>query len=126
MKSFIFSTCFFALVLSGVIFYQICLEQRSDEINAITREIEDNVFNNDNAKADKNINNLGKKFVKMQNWIMAFEDHDQILIMAQNIESMKSYCKNGSYDEILTELYKFRYLLNYSVQSVKPTIENIL
>ncbi|MBQ2897389.1 MAG: DUF4363 family protein [Clostridia bacterium] len=126
MKSFIFSTCFFALMLSGIIFYHISLEHKADKINTITKEIESSILNRDVEKVDKKIEDLSNKFSEMQNWIMAFEDHDQILTMAQCVEGMKSYCEYFNANEILTELYKFRFLLNYSVQSVKPTIKNIL
>ncbi len=126
MKSFVFSGCFFVLILSGIILYQMNLTAKSDDIITLTQEIEKNIFAEDKEKTKDGINKLSESFSEMQNWIMAFEDHEEILTMSRCVESMKIYSDFFNKEELLNQLYNFRFLLNYSVKSVVPTIENVL
>jgi len=126
MKSFAFSTFIFGFMLFGIIFYQFALEKKSNEINLIADKIEESVSANMKEDSRKQIDALSEKFSEVKEWIMAFEDHEQISLMAQCVESMKANCEYYDNNGLLTELLKFRYLLNYSVESVKPTINNIL
>lgn len=125
MKSFIISIAFFIVVLSGVIMYQFVLEKKADEINKITYQIQQSAENADIKLYQKSTNDLNKSFEKVKNWLMAFEDHEQILEMAQCIQELEAYDKMYQDPIVMISLNKFRYLLNYSVESVKPTLENI-
>ena len=125
MKSFLISTSIFIIVLIGIIFYQVILEKKSEEINMITIEIQKSAEVCDQEQFDKATKKLSEKFEEVKNWLMAFEDHEQILEMAKCIEEIKAY--NNAVDDpaVMLGLNKFRYLLNYSVESLKPTFENI-
>ena len=125
MKSFIISVTFFVVVLSGVIFYQFRLESKAQEINQLTFEIEKCTKNQDKEKLKETTKKLSDNFDEVQNWLMAFEDHAQILEIAQCIEEIKAYSDQAGDAVVISSLNKFRYLLNYSVESVKPTLENI-
>ena len=125
MKSFLISTMFFLLVLLGVIFYQFAIEKKAEEINATTFEIQKSVEIQDEEKFKKTTKQLSECFDEVKNWLMAFEDHEQILEMAQCIQEIEAYSSDVTDPSVMVGLNKFRYLLNYSVDSVKPTLENI-
>lgn len=125
MKSFIISVLFFVVVLFGVVFYQFALEKRAEEINQITFDIQKCAENNDAESFKNTTEELSRNFEKVKNWLMAFEDHEQILEMAQCIQEIKAYSEAVDDPAVMIGLNKFRYLLNYSVESLKPTLENI-
>lgn len=125
MKSFFISITFFAIVLLGIIFYQFALEKKSEEINLITMEIKKSVEDADKESFRRSTKELSESFEEVKNWLMAFEDHNQILEMAQCIQEMNAYGNNLNDPIVMVGLNKFLYLLNYSVESVKPTLENI-
>lgn len=125
MKSFFISITFFAVVLLGIIFYQFALEKKSEEINLITMEIKKSVEDADKESFRRSTKELSESFEEVKNWLMAFEDHNQILEMAQCIQEMNAYGNNLNDPIVMVGLNKFLYLLNYSVESVKPTLENI-
>ena len=125
MKSFLISISYFTVVLLGVIFYQVILEKKAEEINRIIIEIQQSAEKSDKQKFNKATEKLSKNFDEVKNWLMAFEEHEQILEMAQCIEEIKAYSNFMDDPVVMLGLNKFRYLLNYSVESVKPTLENI-
>ncbi len=125
MKSFIISISFFCFVLVGVIFYQFILEKKAEEIYQITFEIQKYAETYDKEKLKQTTKKLSDNFEEVKNWLMAFEDHDQILEMAQCIQEIKAYGEEVGDPVVMSSLNKFRYLLNYSVEGVKPTLENI-
>ena len=125
MKSFIISTIFFVFVLFGIVCYQFIIEKKAEEITAITYEIQRSAENKDLEKFSTATDKLSDYFEEVKTWLMAFEDHDQILQMAQCIQEIKAYKNYVEEPVIMVGLNKFRYLLNYSVDSVKPTLENI-
>jgi len=126
MKSFFISIAFFILILTGIVSYQVILEKKADEINSITLEIQQSAELSDKDRYAEATEKLSKNFEEVKNWLMAFEDHEQILEMAQCIQELKGYKERIDESVVMIGLNKFRYLLNYSVESVKPTLENIL
>ena len=125
MKSFLISTTFFLIVLFGIIFYQFAIVKKAEKINTITVEIENSIYDKNNEKFNEATEKLSDYFEEVKNWLMAFEDHEQILQMAQCIQEIKAYESSIDGPTVMMGLNKFRYLLNYSVESVKPTLENI-
>lgn len=125
MKSFLISLIFFVIVLSGIFFYQYAIGKKAEEINLITVEIQKSVDASDEEKFNETTKKLSDSFEDVKNWLMAFEDHEQILEMAQCIQELKAYKNDINDPAVLIGLNKFKYLLNYSVESVKPTMENI-
>lgn len=125
MKSFIISTIFFLIVLFGIVCYQFVIEKKAEEITAITYEIQQSAESSDKEKFSIATEKLSNYFEEVKNWLMAFEDHEQILQMAQCIQEIKAYKNRVEDPVVMIGLNKFRYLLSYSVDSVKPTFENI-
>jgi len=83
MKSFFISIAFFILILTGIVSYQVILEKKADEINSITLEIQQSAELSDKDRYAEATEKLSKNFEEVKNWLMAFEDHEQILEMAQ-------------------------------------------
>ena len=125
MKSFLISISFFAVILFGIIIYQVILEDKAKEINRITYEIQKSAEASDKEKFGTTTEELSESFDEVKNWLMAFEDHEQILEMAQCIQEIRAYKDKVEDPVVMIGLNKFRYLLNYSVESLKPTLENI-
>lgn len=125
MKSFYISIAFFVIVLGGIIFYQFALESKAEEINLMIFKLQEYAESDDKENFKETAKKLSENFEVVKNWLMAFEDHEQILEMAQCIQEIEVYSDVVVDPIVMLSLNKFRYLLNYSVESVKPTLENI-
>lgn len=126
MKAFIASIITFALILGGIVWYEISLNANVKGINNIIEELSANIDKEDLNAAKSSIENLEEKWTPFQNRLMAFMDHKDILEISCCLTSIKTYCEHEDFNEMNTSLKNFSLLLNCAVESSKPTLVNIL
>ncbi len=126
MKTFIGALVSLALILGGIVWYEVTLNQNVDEINMVIQSLSDHIYQEDLEQAESDIDKLEKQWDSMQNWLMAFNDHKEISEISRCLIMLRSYYEYGDFAEMGGQLKTFSLLLNYAVESSKPTLVNIL
>lgn len=126
MKTFIGALVSLALILGGIVWYEITLNQNVDEINMVIESLSDHIYQEDLEQAESDIDKLEKQWDSMQNWLMAFNDHKETSEISRCLIMLRSYYEYGEFTEMGGQLKTFSLLLNYAVESSKPTLVNIL
>lgn len=126
MKTFIGALVSLALILGGIVWYEVTLNQNVDEINMVIQSLSDHIYQEDLEQTESDIDKLEKQWDSMQNWLMAFNDHKEISEISRCLIMLRSYYEYGDFAEMGGQLKTFSLLLNYAVESSKPTLVNIL
>ncbi len=126
MKSFIFSCVFLLILLAAINIYYMNLSDNSEIITNLANKIEKYILNDESEKCKDAIYKLEKSFNDMQNKMMLFEDHGELIKITQTLELLKVYSVNFNKEEMLAQLSIFKILINNSIENITPNLKNIL
>ena len=126
MKAFVGAILVFVLMIGGILWYELSINKKQDEISEIITKTETAIFNEDIKTAEKNIKILTDEWDKLQNHLMMFNDHKDINEMSKALKTLTAFSEYEKYDEMYVSLENFKLLFKYAVESSKPTLANIL
>lgn len=126
MKAFISAILVFLLVIGGILWYEYEITLQRDYIDNVIFEAERAIFDRDLEEVKNCVEKLEKRWDKLQNTLMMFNDHKDINEMSQALTAFKAFSEYGDYMEMYNSLENFKLLFDYSAKSSKPTLANIL
>lgn len=126
VKAFIAAIIILCVIIGGICGYQVVVERYADRINESIDAALSSIYEEDLESTMAQIQSIQSQWEKMQNWLMAFNDHKDIAEMSRCITMAQAYGEFAQFENMTSELKTFYLLLNYSVDSSKPKLVNIL
>ena len=125
IKSFVFSLCLAALLITGSIFYNLKLEKASSglllTLNKITQSLENENFTSAHKQTlllEKNVKNLEIYFASLGN-------HQEIDNIEMTLAEMKSYIKDNQRHDALAKAQVLNFLFYHLPKNSRLKPENI-
>ena len=126
MRSVIITLIIAVGMVSGSVMYASHLKEQSEMLSEITKDIKDDIINENYSSAADGIKRLDKNVSRFEKFFLATGDHIEIDNIKTNISELKSYTKHKMKGDAMSKIYVLEFLFEHLPHNNQVKIGNIL
>ena len=126
MRSVIITLIIAVGMVSGSVMYASHLKEQSEMLSEITKDIKDDITNENYSSAADGIKRLDKNVSRFEKFFLATGDHIEIDNIKTNISELKSYTKHKMKGDAMSKVYVLEFLFEHLPHNNQVKIGNIL
>ncbi|MDD6762903.1 MAG: DUF4363 family protein [Clostridiales bacterium] len=126
MRSVIITLIIAVGMVSGSVMYASHLKEQSEMLSEITKDIKDDIINENYSSATDGIKRLDKNVSRFEKFFLATGDHIEIDNIKTNISELKSYTKHKMKGDAMSKIYVLEFLFEHLPHNNQVKIGNIL
>lgn len=126
MRSVIITLIIAVGMVSGSVMYASHLKEQSEMLSEITKDIKDDIINENYSSAAAGIKRLDKNVSRFEKFFLATGDHIEMDNIKTNISELKSYTKHKMKGDAMSKIYVLEFLFEHLPHNNQVKIGNIL
>ena len=126
MRSVIITLIIAVGMVSGSVMYASHLKEQSEMLSEITKDIKDDIINENYSSAAAGIKRLDKNVSRFEKFFLATGDHIEMDNIKTNISELKSYTKHKMKGDAMSKVYVLEFLFEHLPHNNQVKIGNIL
>lgn len=126
MRSVIITLIIAVGMVSGSVMYASHLKEQSEMLSEITKDIKDDIINENYSSAADGIKRLDKNVSRFEKFFLATGDHIEMDNIKTNISELKSYTKHKMKGDAMSKIYVLEFLFEHLPHNNQVKIGNIL
>ena len=126
MRSVIVTLIIAVGMVSGSVMYASHLKEQSEMLSEITKDIKDDITNENYSSAADGIKRLDKNVSRFEKFFLATGDHIEMDNIKTNISELKSYTKHKMKGDAMSKIYVLEFLFEHLPHNNQVKIGNIL
>ena len=126
MRSVIITLIIAVGMVGGSVMYASHLKEQSEMLSEITKDIKDDIINENYSSAADGIKRLDKNVSRFEKFFLATGDHIEIDNIKTNISELKSYTKHKMKGDAMSKVYVLEFLFEHLPHNNQVKIGNIL
>ena len=126
MRSVIITLIIAVGMVGGSVMYASHLKEQSEMLSEITKDIKDDITNENYSSAADGIKRLDKNVSRFEKFFLATGDHIEIDNIKTNISELKSYTKHKMKGDAMSKIYVLEFLFEHLPHNNQVKIGNIL
>lgn len=126
MRSVIITLIIAVVMVGGSVMYASHLKEQSEMLSEITKDIKDDIINENYSSAADGIKRLDKNVSRFEKFFLATGDHIEIDNIKTNISELKSYTKHKMKGDAMSKIYVLEFLFEHLPHNNQVKIGNIL
>ena len=126
MRSVIITLIIAVGMVGGSVMYASHLKEQSEMLSEITKDIKDDIINENYSSAADGIKRLDKNVSRFEKFFLATGDHIEMDNIKTNISELKSYTKHKMKGDAMSKIYVLEFLFEHLPHNNQVKIGNIL
>lgn len=126
MRSVIITLIIAVVMVGGSVMYASHLKEQSEMLSEITKDIKDDIINENYSSAADGIKRLDKNVSRFEKFFLATGDHIEMDNIKTNISELKSYTKHKMKGDAMSKIYVLEFLFEHLPHNNQVKIGNIL
>ena len=126
MRSVIITLIIAVVMVGGSVMYASHLKEQSEMLSEITKDIKDDIINENYSSAAAGIKRLDKNVSRFEKFFLATGDHIEMDNIKTNISELKSYTKHKMKGDAMSKVYVLEFLFEHLPHNNQVKIGNIL
>ena len=126
MRSVIITLIIAVVMVGGSVMYASHLKEQSEMLSEITKDIKDDIINENYSSATDGIKRLDKNVSRFEKFFLATGDHIEMDNIKTNISELKSYTKHKMKGDAMSKVYVLEFLFEHLPHNNQVKIGNIL
>ena len=126
MRSVIITLIIAVVMVGGSVMYASHLKEQSEMLSEITKDIKDDITNENYSSAADGIKRLDKNVSRFEKFFLATGDHIEMDNIKTNISELKSYTKHKMKGDAMSKIYVLEFLFEHLPHNNQVKIRNIL
>ena len=126
MRSVIITLIIAVGMVGGSVMYASHLKEQSEMLSEITKDIKDDITNENYSSAADGIKRLDKNVSRFEKFFLATGDHIEMDNIKTNISELKSYTKHKMKGDAMSKIYVLEFLFEHLPHNNQVKIGNIL
>lgn len=125
MKTFVFSTLLFIVIVSLLVFNFFSIEKKSEELKSILQKLEDAIKDENDENINKYLNKASIFWQDKKDALFVVSNHRDLDELSHIFEKLKIRIKQKRYNEAIEEIILAKFYLDDITANEFPSLSNI-